>query len=911
MSEDIMIAPAKLEIPAYPPAFVERPLLMDHMRHLMHQKMTCIVAPLGSGKTCALAEFARRQMAKDAQDPHRVAWLSVDERDNDSQRFWAHVFAAIAQGARTEDFDEATLEMLKEPVSLELIERAATMLFESQELANTILLLDGIDRVHDVAIEEQLLHFIIYAPKEFRVFVTARRLSDTMQSGSYRLGQLQLHYHDLLLSHVDVRRVLEVAPMPDIEAEIMSDAPLASILSEADFQNIIDLTEGWPQGVSAAEQTLVSCAQRGYAYSFSGASTAVRRYFDATVASVIPEGLVFAFKVLSLFERFSKSLFKTVFAAYPEIRDCFDDVVSSGSALVIACDDQGEWYRFNHLFADWIRHGFRSNERHAIRRACLIASEWFNEKGFVDEAAKCLLMSVDFAYVSSIVEATSGLKSNMQDEDAFVWVSYMPSARFQRSPLLSLLSAWSYNAIGRIKDAERWMETFREAAANSPKLLKEDADLAIKHLEAKHLAMIGDNQLALKLNEELIVAAHAKERSLSSMLYQSIGEANERLGNLKVAEEMFLQAQASASVDNTEHHLYFNMFSYAKIRFDLGDFDECESTCRKLLEVCPDEFVFRVASYALLALVHVERNEMNEAKIDVEGSLKEAIPYQNIDMYLLSKIAQSTYVAAQGDHASAYEIISEAVMHGEQTIVPKNVLLSAYFKQSEIAMRRGNERELQIIERKFKMRADTLDDYHRIMYLMLKGACLLQQGKLKAGLASYAEAAECARELNAAYFEAKALVELLVSGDDKSLPNRGALLNRLIYIVDSHGFVRVLLNAGAPMRDLLRKYSSASHVNAQTRQFVKGILVLFERELHGRSIADVQNAHIGKLDNLTSREREVLGLLNMGMSRKEIADALCVSINTAKKHLSNIYAKLGAQSRDQVLDAINESIVSE
>ncbi|HJJ01150.1 MAG TPA: helix-turn-helix transcriptional regulator [Coriobacteriaceae bacterium] len=67
----------------------------------------------------------------------------------------------------------------------------------------------------------------------------------------------------------------------------------------------------------------------------------------------------------------------------------------------------------------------------------------------------------------------------------------------------------------------------------------------------------------------------------------------------------------------------------------------------------------------------------------------------------------------------------------------------------------------------------------------------------------------------------------------------------------------------------------------------------------------MQNASIEKLEYLTSREREVLALLNMGMSRKEIADTLSVSLNTAKKHLSNIYAKLGVRNRNQALDSIS------
>ena len=671
------------------------------------------------------------------------------------------------------------------------------------------------------------------------------------------------------------------------------------------MHTIWDLCEGWPQGIVLAIQTLATCIQRGAEFKFTGLSSSVRRYFSSNVSGSVSPELIGVYKVLSVFERFNESLFQVVFEDQEAARDSFREIVTNGDVLVVSCDDEDEWYRFNPLFADWIRRNLQPSDKHGIRRACLAASEWFNGKGYTEEAAKYVLMYVDFKYVSNVVESTSGLKCGIGDTDAFVWINQIPSSRFSKSPLMSLLSAWAYNAVGHVKDAEEWLEFFKGAAASSPKISEEDTAIAVKLLEAKHMAMAGDGQLALKMNEELLLSVRSTEHSLSSLLYQSIGEANARLGRLRVAEEMFLQAQASASVDNTEHHLYFNMFSYAKVRFDLGDFDECEATCRKLIEACPRELVFYNGGFALLALIHIERDLVDEASSDIRGALEGATPYRNVNMYLLSKVAESTLLAAKGNLTGAYEVISESVIYGERTIVPLNYLLTAYFKQSELAAKRGSERDLQVIERKFKLR-DAHDNNHRTMFQMVEGKRLQQQGDLEAAAIAYSAAVESAKNAGAAFLEAKAISFLLACGDKGSAPHKAALLTRLIHLADSRGFVRVLLNAGAPMRDILRKYSSSSHANAHTRQFVKSILVKFEQEMHSfQNIQDMQNASIEKLEYLTSREREVLALLNMGMSRKEIADTLSVSLNTGKKHLSNIYAKLGVRNRNQALDSIS------
>ena len=55
------------------------------------------------------------------------------------------------------------------------------------------------------------------------------------------------------------------------------------------------------------------------------------------------------------------------------------------------------------------------------------------------------------------------------------------------------------------------------------------------------------------------------------------------------------------------------------------------------------------------------------------------------------------------------------------------------------------------------------------------------------------------------------------------------------------------------------------------------------------------------VNSLTEREKEVLSLIGAGLNNREISDRLVVTLNTVKKHTSNIYSKLGVGSRTQAI----------
>jgi len=70
--------------------------------------------------------------------------------------------------------------------------------------------------------------------------------------------------------------------------------------------------------------------------------------------------------------------------------------------------------------------------------------------------------------------------------------------------------------------------------------------------------------------------------------------------------------------------------------------------------------------------------------------------------------------------------------------------------------------------------------------------------------------------------------------------------------------------------------------------------------------ADAQSKRLTLAESLSERELEVLGLIARGLSNKEIAGELSVTVGTVKTHTNNINRKLGSRTRTQAIARARE-----
>lgn len=138
---------------------------------------------------------------------------------------------------------------------------------------------------------------------------------------------------------------------------------------------------------------------------------------------------------------------------------------------------------------------------------------------------------------------------------------------------------------------------------------------------------------------------------------------------------------------------------------------------------------------------------------------------------------------------------------------------------------------------------------------------------------------------------------------------RGALatLRRALTLAEPEGFVRVFVDEGAPMLDLLRRVLKAQRTEPPDiagdvpLEYVGRLLAALGAPVTALTKVHVRGPAELVLDPITEREMEVLKLLDSELSNREIATRMFVSLATVKTHIKHLYRKLGVRARHQAI----------
>jgi LuxR family transcriptional regulator, maltose regulon positive regulatory protein len=431
----------KLHAPFVPAQTVVRERLFDRLRDGRGLKLSLVACPAGFGKSTLLAAWRERE-ARDRP----VAWITLDEGDNDPVVLWSHVIEAL--GRECAGLAHATLaaSVVSSPLLEVVLPRLVNELAEQGEL---VLVLDDFHRLSSSASRESVAWFVDHVPS------TVQLVLSTRADPSLPLGALRAHGQLLELRADDLR-------FTAAEADEFLNGRLELELAGADVDLLVSRTEGWPAGIYLAALSLAGKPDKAaLVRAFDGTSAHVVDFLSSEVLTAYePELQTFMLRT-SVLERLCVPLCDAVLEA-PASGDALDALARS-NLFLLALDDQRRWYRFHHLFAQLLRVELERREPEAVAGLHLRAFEWHNTFGTTDEAIHHAVAAGAFQEAGQLIAETwihyvnGGRTSSVLD-----WLVRFPDALLDGDARLLLVKAWISALRGREDEMRRAIARVRE-----------------------------------------------------------------------------------------------------------------------------------------------------------------------------------------------------------------------------------------------------------------------------------------------------------------------------------------------------------------------------------------------------------------------------------------------------------------
>jgi LuxR family maltose regulon positive regulatory protein len=314
--------------------------------------------------------------------------------------------------------------------------------------------------------------------------------------------------------------------------------------------------------------------------------------------------------------------------------------------------------------------------------------------------------------------------------------------------------------------------------------------------------------------------------------------------------------------------------------------------------------------YLGLSELHREWNNIASAIGFLDAITRPAVQTAHVGNKLRWCTAMASVHVAQGDLDGAFDLLDEGERHERRDPLPRSRPIPAMKARIRVAQGRLDEVTAWVVQTKLSV-DDDLSYLREFEHVTLARMLIARHGSA-AGEQLVRDGVRLLERLRAAAQTGGrigSVIEILVlqSLAQQSLGNsRGALdlLAEALALAEPEGFLRLFLDHGTRMRDLLRHATARGLAGEYTRR----VLAAFDAPpaqpaaSAGRVTADAS----GAVQALTTREMEVLRLIAAGLRNQEIAGHLSISAATVKRHIANAYGKLGAGHRTEALARAKE-----
>ena len=887
-----MLIPSKLSRPVRLEHTVIRDRLLAKLSGANNYRLALITSPAGYGKTTLVSQWAAGM--------NDLGWYSLDEGDNQQERFASYLISAIQQA--TGGHCEASENMVQKRQYASLSSLFAQLFIELSEWQRPLyLVIDDYHLINNPVIHDAMRFFLRHQPENLTLVVLSRNLP--------QLGIANLRVRDQLLEIGSQQLSFTHA-----ETKQFFDCRLASPIEAAESSRLCDDVAGW---ATALQLIALSARQRNNATQHSArrlaginASHLSDYLVDEVLDNVDSQTRNFLLKS-SLLRSMNDALIARVTGE--ENGQMRLEEIERQGLFIQRMDNSGEWFNYHPLFCSFLRQRCQwelASELPEIHRA---AAESWMAQGFPSEAIHHALAAGDPTMLRDILlNHAWGLFHHSELALLEESLSALPWESLLENPRLVLLQAWLMQSQHRYSEVNTLL-----ARAEQEMTSEMDTSLHgdFNALRAQVAINDGDQDEAERLSTvalEELPLANFYSRIVATSVH---GEVLHCKGLLSQSIAVMQQTEQMARRHDIWHYALWSLIQQSEILFAQGFLQaawECQEKGFQLirdqhLEQLPmHEFLLRIRAQLLWAWARLDEAETAaRTGIEVLSGFQPQQQLQCLTLQVQCSLARGDLDNARNHLNRLENLLSNGAYHSDwvsnadkvrviywQMVgdkkaaanwlrhTPKPEFANNHFLQGQWR----NIARAQILLGEFDSAEMVLEELNenarglRLMSDLNRNLLLLNQLHWQAGNKNEAQ---------------RVLLEAL------QLANRTGFISH--FVIEGEAMAQQLrqliqLNT-LPELDQHR----AQRILREINQHHRHKFAHFDESFVERLLNHPEVPELIRTSPLTQREWQVLGLIYSGYSNEQIAGELDVAATTIKTHIRNLYQKLGVAHRQDAV----------
>ncbi len=891
----------KLTIPPPGASTLSRPRLIRRLQSARNYRLMLLTAPAGFGKTTLLSEWC-------AASGEKIAWLSLDEGDNDLIRFWTYFIAALQPSQKRIGKDALALLSSSQPFAMEvLLTQIINDVAASPHPMRIVL--DDYHLISDHAIHSALQFFLDHLPANLHVVIASRSALPLSLAGLRARG----HVYEMASSELCFTRE-EATTFLKKHRDLTIPQDIFSLLETR--------IEGWITGWYLAAIALRDCDDlSSFVAAFAGSHDYIIEYFVEEVLHRQAPQIQHFLLHTSIVERMNASLCEVLTGEQHSQKLLMQ--LAQANVFITPLDHSRQWYRYHPLFAEALRMFLRDTYPDRIAELHARASWWYASQGLLIEAIDHALAATEYERAAHLIgEVATTISTIWVQRDFYLlrkWLHTLPQALVQTRAQLCILRAWEiFSSVQidsdsgiQINDVEKWLDVAGhilqsgDAEAQSQTMRGELATIS-----AALAFLKGENRRGEELAHLALDLLPAENMTLRGVAARTLINVHDGYGGTTMSRAVGELLKISRHAKDTNTRLNA-LYLIAGLEIRRGHLHQAEVICRQAFQLPAVPATAAGAFSLMLGHILLEWNDLDEATKAVMTGMDRCKEHGDPGIVCSGYRTLAHIRQIQGDFSGALQALDTII-----TIFQTHELLAqsplrdlweieVQSARAHVYLAQGNRAAARHWTQSHWHTCSALPFQLRVRVLRTVAEIALAHQEVDDCLAILADLLP-AREHIAYFDDLLALLTLqsLALAAQGNTDQALTILAEALALAEPGGYVRVFVSAGAPMATLL-----ASALNVRESEYPPRLKSISKQYLSKvlAACGTVTPASQQPLDStsanftLSDREREVLHLLVEGCSDREIAQQLIIAEGTVKTHLKRIYAKLGVHKRIQAV----------